>query len=92
MPAKATLSDTIADTLKAQQPSPDDVAAVIGEAAEELQRLQRERERAHKLSLDPVASVDIVNKARDDSQGHRVRDRTSRRCPRSPEDKARRRC
>ena len=65
----AALTDHIADLLQQASPQPDDLADVMAEAGEEQQRLERQHERARKLSLDPLARSDVVDKARDDVDG-----------------------
>jgi hypothetical protein len=61
--ADKPLSDRIADVLEGEPPSAD-VAALIQEVEKELQRLARERDKAHELSLDPLARSETVQQAR----------------------------
>ncbi len=63
---RATLSGRIAAVLQGE-PSVNDVAAVIADVETELERLEREWDRARKLSLDPLAHDEVVTKARQDS-------------------------
>jgi hypothetical protein len=61
------LSDRIAEVL-AGEPSPAEVKVLIAEAEDELKRLHHKREKAHRLSLDPLARADAVTKAREDTK------------------------
>jgi hypothetical protein len=61
--ADKPLSDRIADVLEGEPPSAD-VAALITEVEKELQRLARERDKVHELSLDPLARSEAVQQAR----------------------------
>ena len=62
------LSDRIAQALDNEALwSAADLAALIGETEDELQRL--ERETARKVSLDPRARADAIEKARQDYRG-----------------------